>query len=307
MSQKNFKEHLVSICMPAFNAEKYIAESIESVLNQSYANFELIVVDDGSNDQTLSIIKYYEKKDSRIKAHSMGSNVGLANVRNYITSVAQGKYIALLDSDDLCSKSRLVEQIKLLEAGECDVCASEYFTLDMSNGKKRHRHRYENDADLKALMTIYNPICNSTAVMPGDIMKQFSYRENLRGGPEDYDLWVRLAMAGYRFKTIQLPLVTYRLHPGQISKQKEALMNQLFDEIRLKYVQFLNLEFIPYRMPFAERLNRARAFMKGLNSRIGGVSASVNREIYARFQFRGNGLLTPLIRIERWLAAILLT
>ncbi len=301
MSQQNFKEPLVSISMPAFNAEKYIAESIESVLNQSYANFELIVVDDGSNDQTLSIIKSYEKKDSRIKAYSMGSNVGLANVRNYITSVAQGKYIALLDSDDLCSKSRLVEQINLLEAGGCDVCASEYFTLDMSNGKRRHRHRYENDADLKALLTIYNPICNSTAVMLRDIMSQFPYRKGLGGGPEDYDLWVRLAMAGYRFKTIGLPLVTYRLHPGQISKQKEALMIQLFDEIRLKYIQFLNLEFIPYRMPFAERLKRARAFIRGLNSKISGVSASVNREIYARFQYKGNGVMTPLVRLERFL------
>jgi glycosyltransferase involved in cell wall biosynthesis len=286
--------------MPAYNAEIYIAESIESVLNQNYQNFELLVCDDGSTDQTLEIIKSYERKDPRIKVFSMRENIGLASVRNFISNKAQGKYIALLDSDDLCTSDRFDEQVKVLESGVCDVCASEYFTLDMSNGKKRARHRYESDADLKALLTIYNPICNSTTMMSRELMVKFPYQDNLKGGPEDYDLWVNLTIAGYRFKTIKKPLVTYRLHPGQISKQKEDLMIRLFDESRLRYMQYLGLSDLPKRMPFRERLVEAIDFMRHLNGKIQSISGGVNREVYSRFQYRGNGVLTPLVRLEKW-------
>jgi glycosyltransferase involved in cell wall biosynthesis len=305
MIQPNQKNPLISVSMPAYNAEIYIAESIESVLNQNYQHFELLVCDDGSTDRTLEIIRSYEKKDPRVKVFSMAKNVGLACVRNFISSKAQGKYIALLDSDDLSSTDRFDEQVRVLESGLCDVCASEYYTLDMSNGKKRARHRYELDADLKALLTIYNPICNSTTMMSREIMLKFPYQDNLKGGPEDYDLWVNLAIAGYRFKTIKKPLVTYRLHPSQISKQKEELMIQLFDEIRFKYTKFMQLDFLPSRMPFKDRLGLARKFLRVLHSRISGISPSVNREIYARFQYRGNGVLTPFVRLERWVASIL--
>ncbi len=300
MIHRSQKQPLVSVSMPAYNAQIYISESIESVLNQNYQNFELLVCDDGSTDQTLEIIKSYERKDPRIKVFSMTENVGLATVRNFISNKAQGKYIALLDSDDLCTFGRFDEQVKVLESGVCDVCASEYYTLDMSNGKKRARHRYESDADLKALLTIYNPICNSTTMMSRELMVKFPYQNNLKGGPEDYDLWVNLAIAGYRFKTIKKPLVTYRLHPGQISKQKEDLMIRLFDEIRLCYIQHLGLSDLPKRIPFRERLVEATGFVKHLNGNIKGISGSVNREIYSRFQYRGNGALTPMIRLEKW-------
>ena len=300
MIQPSQKQPLVSVSMPAYNAEIYIAESIESVLNQNYQNFELLVCDDGSTDQTLEIIKSYERKDPRIKVFSMRENIGLASVRNFISNKAQGKYIALLDSDDLCTSDRFDEQVKVLESGVCDVCASEYFTLDMSNGKKRARHRYESDADLKALLTIYNPICNSTTMMSRELMVKFPYQDNLKGGPEDYDLWVNLTIAGYRFKTIKKPLVTYRLHPGQISKQKEDLMIRLFDESRLRYMQYLGLSDLPKRMPFRERLVEAIDFMRHLNGKIQSISGGVNREVYSRFQYRGNGVLTPLVRLEKW-------
>jgi glycosyltransferase involved in cell wall biosynthesis len=230
----------------------------------------------------------------------MSENMGLASVRNFISGKSQGKYIALLDSDDLCSSERFDEQVRMLESGECDVCASEYYTLDMGNRKKRARHRYESDADLKALLTIYNPICNSTTRISRELMLKFPYTDNLKGGPEDYDLWVNLAIAGYRFKTIKKPLVTYRLHPGQISKQKEELMIQLFDKSRLSYIQHLGLHDLPKRLPFKQRLKEANDFINHLNSKIQGVSGAVNREIYSKFQYRGNGILTPLVRLEKW-------
>lgn len=306
MIKINENQPLISVAMPAYNAEIYIAESIESVLNQNYQNFELIIADDGSTDQTFEIIKFYEKKDPRIKVYSMGENVGLVKIRNFITGKAKGKYIALLDSDDLCSSNRFIEQVRILESGVCDICASEYYTLHVESGKKRARHRYESDADLKALLTIYNPICNSTTMISREIMLKFPYQQMHEGAPlEDYALWINLAIAGYRFMTIKQPLVTYRLHPGQVSKQKEELIIQVSNQSRLHLIQHLGLHDLPKRMPLKNRLQQAKNYLTHLNKVIPGISGPVNREIYARFQYRGNGVLTPFIRFERWLAAMM--
>ena len=94
-------EELVSIVMPAYNVEKYIEESIESVLYQTYSNWELIIVNDCSLDNTYKIIKKYHKKDSRIKSYSLLKNQGVANARNIAINNAKGKYITFLDSDDI--------------------------------------------------------------------------------------------------------------------------------------------------------------------------------------------------------------
>ena len=94
-------DDLVSIIMPAYNAEKYIEEAIESVLKQTYRNWELIIVNDCSIDATEQIVKKYQEQDERIKFHSLTENQGVANARNTALQNAVGRYIAFLDSDDM--------------------------------------------------------------------------------------------------------------------------------------------------------------------------------------------------------------
>ena len=105
---------LVSVLMPAFNVEKYIESAIESILDQSYLNFELIILDDGSIDQTRKLIDQYS--DSRIKKMYHDQNMGLVLTRNQLVSSASGRYIAFLDADDLAMPERLQVQVNFLGA-----------------------------------------------------------------------------------------------------------------------------------------------------------------------------------------------
>ena len=104
----------ISVIMPAFNCEKYISKSIDSVLHQTHKNWELIIVDDNSSDNTASIASEYAKKDSRIRVINQIPNAGCAQARNLGISEAKGKYIAFLDSDDMWVAEKLEKQLNLL-------------------------------------------------------------------------------------------------------------------------------------------------------------------------------------------------
>ena len=105
----------ISVVIPAFNAEQYIAESIQSILDQSFDNFELIIIDDASTDRTFEILCEYAKKDSRIRVFSNEKNLGIAGNRNLGVSLAVGKYLAWQDADDVSLPYRLEEQYHYLE------------------------------------------------------------------------------------------------------------------------------------------------------------------------------------------------
>ena len=121
---------LVSILMPAYNSERFIGEAIDSILNQSYTNFELIIFDDGSSDGTRKVIESYN--DSRIVKVLSDKNYGVVKARNEMIDRAKGKYIALMDADDIADPTRLETQIEVLEAGDCDICGSAQWVLDLS-------------------------------------------------------------------------------------------------------------------------------------------------------------------------------
>ena len=107
-------DDLVSIIMPAYNAEKYIEEAIQSVLKQTYTNWELIIVNDNSADDTEKIIKKYQGEDKRIKLHSLPKNQGVANARNTAIQNARGRYLAFLDSDDMWLPEKVEKQIRFM-------------------------------------------------------------------------------------------------------------------------------------------------------------------------------------------------
>jgi len=126
---------LVSIIMPAYNIERYIEKAIRSVINQTFTDWELIVIDDGSKDSTLDIIELMVAEDERISSMPNETNIGVAKTRNRGIDIARGKYIALLDSDDIWYENKLELQIKKLEAEKADICYCSYAIID-EEGKK---------------------------------------------------------------------------------------------------------------------------------------------------------------------------
>lgn len=298
------KSPLVSVLMPAFNAEQHIAKAIESVLQQTYPHFELLILNDGSTDQTQRVIEQFD--DKRIVKTHLTQNKGLVHARNQLVTAAKGEYIAFLDADDIALPDRFQLQIAFLESGKADICGGAHYSLYESSGKiKSSKQRYS-DADIRALITVCSPLCNPAVMGKAEAFKSHPYQIG-KDYAEDYSLWAELALAGYRFANLHENLITYRIHSQQTSQVQNSETNRIFNVSRSAYLVGLGMgsELFPKPMPLAKRLNQAIPFMLQLNQKIRGISVLANYEIYARFQFRGNGLLTPLTRLERLLVSVL--
>jgi len=289
---------LVSVLMPAFNSELYIAEAIESILNQTYSNIELIIFEDGSNDNTRVVIERYQ--DPRIVKILSDQNCGVVRARNEMIDRARGQYIALMDADDIADSTRIEKQIERLVSGDCDICGSSQWVLDEATQKiKKSKDRYS-DADVRALLAVYCSLCNSTVTGKAEIFKRFKYDTAILTS-EDYYLWVQMAAAGYHFLNLKERLITYRRYPAQTSSVHLEKFKVTTIEVQKKYLDLLGIsaEFYPRHLPFLQRVNYGVGLLRELNRRFNGVSMKANMEIYARFQYRKNGIFTPLTRLER--------
>lgn len=293
----------VSVVMPAHDAEAWIDEAVRSVLGQTMPDLELVVVDDGSTDGTPD--RLAAVTDPRLRVIRLDPNRGVVAARNAGVAAARGRYIALLDADDIAAPERLAIQLDRLERGEADVCGSGHVVWNTATGRRKRGKQHLRDADLRALLTVYSPLCNSSVTARAEVFKSHPYDERYRYA-EDYELWVRLAESGCRFTACPERLVTYRVHPRQMSTGNLQALEAAFHAARERYVASLGLDpaAMPRRLPWRERLRTGPAFLAALDARIGPVSVRANYEIYARYQYRGNGLLTPLTRLERLLAAL---
>lgn len=204
----------VSVLMPAYNAAQYISDAIESILGQTYQDFELIIVDDGSTDDTQQIIERY-LVDQRIICLQNEINEGLVSVRNLLLRVANGKYLAWLDSDDISLPTRLEKQVNLLDLNpDVGLCGTFVTTLGTSRVNLKYPRK---DQEIKSRLLFDDPIATSSVMLRRSIVEQSQCQFNQDFPPaEDYDLWERLS----HFTAIQnIPefLTLYRIHDQQIS------------------------------------------------------------------------------------------
>ncbi len=295
---------VVSVLMPAFNAEKHIAQAIESILQQNFADFELIILNDGSTDRTSQIISQFQ--DPRIQTIELVSNQGLVKARNQLVAAARGTYIAFLDADDIAMPNRLMSQVAFLRSDTADICGSAHYSLYEGSGRMKASKQRYSDADIRALITVASPLCNPSVMGKSEIFKRFPYPAG-KDYAEDYSLWADLALAGYRFANLKEKLITYRIHQEQTSQIQNSKSQLIFANSREQYLHGLGIspELTPRSMQFGDRMKLAIPFISKLNQAIPGISILANYEIYARFQFRGNGVFTPFTRLERLLVSLL--
>ncbi|MDH6153982.1 glycosyltransferase involved in cell wall biosynthesis [Polynucleobacter sphagniphilus] len=295
---------LVSVLMPAYNSESYLADSIDSILNQTYANIELIIFDDGSSDGTRGVINAYS--DPRIVKILSDQNIGVVRARNQMIDRAQGKYIALMDADDIADPSRLQKQVLTLEAGACDLCGSAQWILDEVTGAIKKSKDNFSDADLRSLLTVYCTLCNSSVMGRAEIFKTFKYDLSMPMS-EDYFLWTRMASAGYVFKNIQERLITYRVHPAQITATHLESSKESTKVVQQLYLKSLGIssELVPRQMGLQQRFRNGLSLLWKLNLQFPGMSCNANYEIYARFQFKQRGIWALPAKFERAFIALM--
>lgn len=214
----NTSQPLISVILPVYNGEKYLLEAVQSILNQTYANFELIVVNDGSKDKSEEIIKNI--KDPRIVYHYK-SNSGLADSLNYGISLSKGYYIARQDQDDISYPTRFEKQVDFLEknrnVGLLGTRARVF--KDNSSEVKYHNHP-TNPWDLKFDLLFDNPFVHSSVMFrKEDFLKVNNYNTD-RNYYEDYELWSRFAEVG-DVANLKDVLVDYRHHDMGLSKMSD--------------------------------------------------------------------------------------
>ena len=207
---------LVSIITPSYNSAKFISETIESVLAQSYQNWEMIIVDDHSSDNSIRIIKNYIKKGTPIKLITLNKNRGVAHARNVGLANAKGEYITFLDSDDVWSKDKLNKQITFMENNNYILTYTAYHKINES-GEKIGSVNVPVNVDYKKMLKS-NYIACSSAIVKKELLDDIYFPPlKLR---QDHAFWLSLLKKGIIAYGLNKPLLHYRVRKKSISSNK---------------------------------------------------------------------------------------
>lgn len=227
----------MTVLMPVFNGSRFhLRESIESILNQEFTEFEFIIIDDGSSDETYSIISDYRKSDNRIRLIRNGINKGIVHSLNAGLSQSCSDIIARMDCGDVALPERLLEQYNyLLNNNDVVLVASNVIWID-ENGEIINITKYPNDDyNIRLRLISKDNILLHPAVMFRKI-ENMVYRD--RACAEDYDLWLRLSLHG-KLHIIYKPLISIRLNPNGTTYSKKILQVKTVDIIHREFVACL--------------------------------------------------------------------
>ncbi len=218
--------------MPVYNGEAFLNESISSVIQQSYADWELIIVDDGSTDNTNKIINDFAALDNRISTiYQANKKQGLA--RNEGIKQAKGKIIAFLDADDLWKANKLEFMVDFFHQSACELVFSDaYIQDDATAENKRFGVTNTNYSGAKGLESFlfYNRIPLLTVLVKREAIFEVGLFNN-RGISEDYELWLKLLLRGFEFKSTSEALATYRVHAQSTTYQDKLAIDANIDVI----------------------------------------------------------------------------
>lgn len=215
------EDYLVSIIMPAYNAENYIKEAIDSVIAQTYKKWELLVVNDGSTDRTVEIVKEYCEKDKRITLLHNIQHIGMPSApRNLGIQTAQGRFIAFLDSDDLWISTKLEEQLPLFKNLKTAIVFSNYEKVDDNGRRNRRVVRAPQYVDYEDLLKS-NVICNLTGIYDRQKVGKVLY-QNIHH--EDYALWLSILKKGFIAQNTNTITGYYRIGKTSVSSHKLKLL-----------------------------------------------------------------------------------
>lgn len=215
---------LVSIIIPAYNAEKVVGEAIESALSQTYKDIEIIVIDDCSTDGTFAVLESYGEKDPRVRAIKNEKNMGVSETRNRGVSLARGDYIAFLDSDDVWRESKLASQMKLAkENPDCPIIYTGVSHMNAEGEMYGYVLSVPERVNYKTLLKQNIIICSSVLAKKNVLLKYPFRHDEMH---EDFAVWLQILRDVGDAKGVCEPLLCYRVASGTKSsnKLKSALM-----------------------------------------------------------------------------------
>jgi glycosyltransferase involved in cell wall biosynthesis len=212
--------------MAVYNSERYLAQAIESILNQTWQEFELIIIDDGSTDRSLQILQRYAACDSRIRLTSR-ENCGIPHTRNQLLAQTSAELVAIMDSDDVALPQRLARQVAFMQQHPEVVCLGSAFELIDARGRFLTQLPIPlTDNTIQAhLLAGHAAIFQPCAMMRRAVVERIGGYDETMTQAEDLDLWLRLGEVG-QLANLPEALVQYRLHANSVSEQACALQRQ---------------------------------------------------------------------------------
>jgi glycosyltransferase involved in cell wall biosynthesis len=216
---------IVSVIVPCYNAARYLPVCLDSILNQTFQSFEIVVVNDGSTDDTETIIKPY-LNDPHLR-YVVQENGGPSKARNTGIAHAKGRYIAFLDSDDLWDKTKLEKQLALFDRPEIGVVYTRVRYIDECGRpvtyEQKNEHLRPREGNITNYLFVDNFVPFSSVMVRKDCLDKIGCFDEELGVAEDWDLLLRLSVR-YEFKFVDEPLLQYRFHGNQISSNTEKMI-----------------------------------------------------------------------------------
>ena len=229
----------ISVLMPVYNGEQFLDKSINSILNQTFNNFEYIIINDGSTDDSLKIIESYE--DSRIKIINFSKNMGISAALNNGLNVAKGDYIARQDQDDISHPERFMLQVEYLKNNDVDLVDANFIFIDENDQYiQDYEKRYFNPEETLSHLFFYE-LVHASIMCKRLIFTKYNIQYRKRP-TEDYDLFIRLAKAGMRAGRLDKKLIKQRKHPGSMCGSDWYNIKKDIDLMRNEFVQDLGIE-----------------------------------------------------------------
>lgn len=225
--------------MPAFNAENNISNSIESVINQTFTNWELLIVDDCSTDNTPKIVKSYMSKDSRVKFFQLETNSGAAIARNLAIEKAEGDYFAFLDSDDIWAHEKLEKQLSFMLENNYTFTSTNYVEINEATGEELNVVKSHKELDYWGLLK-HCP-GNSTVMYNARELGKF-YIPDIKKR-NDFVMWLQVIKKAGKLYGLDEILTTYTIREGSLSKNKTDL-------VKYQWTVYRDIEKLPLSKSF---------------------------------------------------------
>ncbi|MAC84745.1 MAG: glycosyl transferase [Arcobacter sp.] len=231
----NLNNPLVSVIMPVFNGEKYLEEAINSIIEQTYKNIELIILDDGSTDNSINVINKMKNKSTKINYKPNEKNIGVSATRNRGMKIAKGKYIAFMDADDISPLYRIEKQVEFLENNKDYGLAGGHYESFTNYGfftKRKLRKLSSSFEHIKANILFSNSIACSSVMLRKKLIHEHNlfFNESLRMA-EDLDLWRRISKVS-KLINLDMLLIHYRKHNNNSIKKKDILNFYIVEVIK---------------------------------------------------------------------------
>jgi glycosyltransferase involved in cell wall biosynthesis len=244
----------VTVLMPIYNGAHFLREAIESILCQSFADFEFLIIDDGSTDESMAIVRSYT--DHRIRLESNGTNMGLVETLNRGMRLARGRYIARMDSDDISHPERLAQQTSFMDQHiEVVVCGGWIKAF----GSQRFVKKYPlTDDGIRTHLLFENALAHPSVMMRRDLfLSEHLFYDANYARAEDYELWTRVPGC-YKLANLGRILLFYRRHAEQVSAEFFSVQSAVTSAIRKKQLERLGIELTVETLDLHVKISRKK-------------------------------------------------